>query len=87
MLRDLAKHGISQLLVEGGGETAWHFLQAKAVDELYFFIAPKLTGGRGAPTSVGGPGFAKMTQAIPVYKWTVRRLGGDLLVHGHLKAA
>jgi diaminohydroxyphosphoribosylaminopyrimidine deaminase/5-amino-6-(5-phosphoribosylamino)uracil reductase len=87
LLRELAKKSVSQLLIEGGGETAWRFLDAKAVDELYFFIAPKLAGGRRAPTSVGGPGFRLMTQAVPVQNWSVTRLGDDLVVHGHLKAA
>lgn len=56
-LERLAGRGVERLLVEGGAEVNWAFLEADLVDELYLTIAPALLGGRDAPTIVGGDGF------------------------------
>ncbi len=84
LLSLLAKNNISQLLIEGGGETSWPFLSSKLVDELYLFLAPKILGGRLAPTWVGGEGFARMGQALELKSMSVARLGSDLLIRGFL---
>ncbi|MBI4217648.1 MAG: bifunctional diaminohydroxyphosphoribosylaminopyrimidine deaminase/5-amino-6-(5-phosphoribosylamino)uracil reductase RibD, partial [Elusimicrobia bacterium] len=64
ILLDLGKRGISKLLIEGGGKTAASALQSHAVDEIYFFRAPLLIGGRDAPTVFEGVGFSKISEAI-----------------------
>jgi 2,5-diamino-6-(ribosylamino)-4(3H)-pyrimidinone 5'-phosphate reductase len=56
LLRRLRASGVERLLVEGGGETNWSFLEADAVDELYVTLAPCLLGGRDAPTLLEGTG-------------------------------
>jgi riboflavin-specific deaminase-like protein len=58
LIARLAEAGVKRLLVEGGGEVAWQFLMAQAVDELYLTIAPCVLGGRSAPTPVGGRGWS-----------------------------
>ncbi len=87
LLRRLATNSVSQLLVEGGGETAWRFLKEKCVDEIYFFIAPKIIGGRTAKTAVEGEGFRHMNEALPILNLSVSRISNDLLLHGTMKAA
>jgi 2,5-diamino-6-(ribosylamino)-4(3H)-pyrimidinone 5'-phosphate reductase len=62
LLRRLAERGIERLLVEGGGELNWAFLEADLVDELYLTIAPTLLGGRDAPTAIEGPGLSMADQ-------------------------
>lgn len=84
-LNYLGKHSVSQLLVEGGGETAWRFISNKLVDEIYWFIAPKIAGGREAVTPVEGSGFAKMMQALALKSYSVARLGPDIVIKGSLK--
>ena len=62
LLRRLREHGVERLLVEGGGELNWHFIEADLVDELYVTIAPTLLGGRNAPTLLEGEGLSMKTQ-------------------------
>jgi 2,5-diamino-6-(ribosylamino)-4(3H)-pyrimidinone 5'-phosphate reductase len=61
-LRRLKKRGVSRLLVEGGGELNWSFIEADLVDELYVTIAPALLGGREAPTLLEGAGLSMQRQ-------------------------
>jgi 2,5-diamino-6-hydroxy-4-(5-phosphoribosylamino)pyrimidine 1'-reductase len=56
LLGRLLERGVERLLVEGGGELNWAFVEAELVDELYVTIAPSLLGGREAPTLLEGPG-------------------------------
>ena len=53
--------GVRRMLVEGGGEIAWHFLKHDLLDEINVTIAPVLLGGAQAPTLVDGAGL-KMAQ-------------------------
>lgn len=52
LFRALAKQEIAHLLIEGGGEIIAAALKEKLVDEMIICIAPKIIGGRNAPTSV-----------------------------------
>lgn len=80
LLRYLAELNVSQLFVEGGGETTWHFVRDNLIDEMLFFVAPIILGGRGARTPVAGDGFSSMTRALKVDYLSVTRFGPDLLV-------
>ncbi len=48
-LAALAKRGVNELLVEGGGQIAAALLRADLVDRLIWFRAPKVIGGDGLP--------------------------------------
>lgn len=56
-LNQLEERGITQLLVEGGGELIYSFFDADLVDDLSVFVGPIIIGGRNAPTLVDGVGF------------------------------
>jgi riboflavin-specific deaminase-like protein len=58
LLSWLAGRGVATLLCEGGGQLAAQLFAARAVDELYLTIVPRILGGTDAPTLAGGPGFA-----------------------------
>lgn len=81
----LGKEGITSVLVEGGGELAASLLEAGLVDKLHVFIAPKIIGGRSAPTPVGGRGIALMQDAIQIDNTEITVLDGDILVTGYYK--
>ncbi len=77
------------LLVEGGAELNAGFLAADLVDRVAVFVAPKLVGGRGAPTPVGGPGRA-LGDAVALTRASGRVVGDDWLVEAdviHREAA
>lgn len=79
ILRFLAQQGISSLLVEGGSEVFGSFVDAKLVDRYYWFIAPKIIGGRDALNAVSGEGISDLRHA-KVLPYTLERLGDDLLM-------
>ena len=78
-MRDLAARGFLSVLLEAGGELASSFYAARLVDTVLFFVAPKLVGGRDAPTPIGGSGLAHdMGDAVRTGALTVRRFGADV---------
>jgi len=83
LLLELGRRQVTSLLLEGGGELAWSFVSQGLVDEALFMIAPKLLGGRDAPTPLEGSGFQRMADALPLHEMEVRRLGEDILVSGY----
>ncbi len=85
ILRFLSKNNVSQLLIEGGGETSWAFIKEKMVDELWFFIAPKIAGGARSITPVEGVGVPRIAAAIPLGPLSVERCGRDLLVRARVE--
>lgn len=71
------------LLVEGGGEVAWSFLDKGLVDKVRFFYSPKMVGGRKAVPAVGGIGRGKVKNGIEVEDLKVERFGGDVSLVGY----
>jgi diaminohydroxyphosphoribosylaminopyrimidine deaminase / 5-amino-6-(5-phosphoribosylamino)uracil reductase len=76
----LARREVISVLVDGGGELHAAFIAARLAQKALFFIAPKIAGGRDAPTPVEGAGVGVMSDAIPLYGSAVCRLGADFLV-------
>lgn len=84
LFRLLGERGVISVLVEGGGEVAAAALAAGVIDRVIFFMAPKIVGGRQAPTPVEGEGAARMADALPVERLSVRRIGADLALEGYV---
>jgi len=82
VLADLSARGIGSVLVEGGGDVAWSFLEAGAVDRLVLFIAPKILGGRDAVPAIAGRGAARLAGAVALRDVRIRRLAGDIVITG-----
>ncbi len=82
LLKRLALLGITKLLVEGGGELAWSFLEAGCVDRAYWILAPKVFGGRSSKTSVEGLGVKTPDQAFRFKAGKVITLGDDWIFEG-----
>lgn len=85
LLSRLGARGIDSLLLEGGGELAFSFLEAGLVDEVVAFVAPKLIGGRTAKTPVEGNGFARMREAVSLQGISIEQVGADLCIRGEIK--
>ncbi len=84
LVQKLAHEQIDSALIEGGSEIAWSFLSAKLIDKVLFVIAPKIVGGRAAPSPVGGIGFERLSQALPLKNVTVSQINGDVLYEAYL---
>jgi len=80
VIRSLGSMGIDSIMIEGGSTLAFSALQDGIVDKIITFIAPKIIGGAGAPTPVGGDGISSMDDAIPTTGLRTRKIGNDLMV-------
>lgn len=84
MVTKLGSLGIDSLLLEGGGTLNASFLEAGAVDEVCCFIAPKIIGGKTAPSPVSGQGIEKMCNAIALSDVDIQRIENDILIKGKI---
>ena len=84
LLCHLAERGVTNLLVEGGGTLLGLLFDLALIDEVHVFIAPKLVGGSGAATPIGGIGLANMTEAIPLQRPIIELVGTDMYCHGRV---
>lgn len=87
LLRYLYKSGIQKVFVEGGAGVHGAFVDAalknkRMVDEVVFYIAPKIIGGAESLAAVGGTGVEKMAKALPILDWTVAKIGEDFKITG-----
>ncbi|MGD2279402.1 MAG: bifunctional diaminohydroxyphosphoribosylaminopyrimidine deaminase/5-amino-6-(5-phosphoribosylamino)uracil reductase RibD [Candidatus Omnitrophota bacterium] len=80
LLKELAKKDITSVIVEGGGELAGSLIDEGLVDEVMFFISPKIIGGNYS--SVKGKGAGNIANAVQLKDISVTRIGKDILVKG-----
>ena len=83
VLKDLGSRSIQSVLVEGGATVAGEFVDADLVNKVTFFIAPKIVGGKDAPSAVGGKGVEMMSDALELQNVTVTQRGKDIEVTGY----
>ncbi|TYO97393.1 diaminohydroxyphosphoribosylaminopyrimidine deaminase [Desulfallas thermosapovorans DSM 6562] len=84
LLKELGRREITSLLVEGGAGVNGSFIAGNLVDKVYWFVAPKLIGGAGAPGPVGGPGIAALRDAISLKDIKLNRYGEDICIEGYV---
>jgi diaminohydroxyphosphoribosylaminopyrimidine deaminase/5-amino-6-(5-phosphoribosylamino)uracil reductase len=84
LMVELGEDRITSIMIEAGGTLAASALSSGIVDKVNFFIAPKIIGGKTAPTPVGGKGFEKLSQAINLKCAKVKMLGRDVLIEGYV---
>ncbi len=75
---------LSSVLWECGGTLAASAIADGAVQKVLAFIAPKIVGGKVAPSPVGDLGLATMTDALTLENVSWRQLGSDYVVEGYL---
>ncbi len=80
----LYERQLSSVLWECGGILAASAISDRAVQKILAFIAPKIVGGKIAPSPVGDLGLATMTQALILKNVSWRQLGSDYVVEGDL---
>ncbi len=78
LLQTLAtEHSVTNLLVEGGGLLVGSLLQLGQVDQCEVFIAPKLIGGKDAPSPIGGLGISHLRDCLTANSCSVQPSGED----------
>ncbi|NQT32132.1 MAG: bifunctional diaminohydroxyphosphoribosylaminopyrimidine deaminase/5-amino-6-(5-phosphoribosylamino)uracil reductase RibD [Candidatus Omnitrophica bacterium] len=79
-LKKLAKKGIVNIFVEGGGTLAGSLIDEGLVDEVMFFISPKILGGEYS--SIKGKGVSNIAKALELRDMRVKKSGDDIFVRG-----
>jgi diaminohydroxyphosphoribosylaminopyrimidine deaminase/5-amino-6-(5-phosphoribosylamino)uracil reductase len=82
---DLYNKGITNVLLESGSRLAGSFFDEKLIDEVVYFIAPKLVGGITAPGAIAGKGIVKISQAAELENIQVDVIDTDFLIRGNVK--
>ena len=79
----LGEKSISSLLIEGGGTINAAFLENKLIDKAVIYIAPKLIGGKNAPTFMEGSGMDLMSDAVELVDTEIQKIGKDFKFVGY----
>ena len=83
-LEELQSRGLRSTLWECGGQLSAQAIAQQCVQKICAFIAPKIIGGRLAPTPIGDLGITAMTEARSLSQTSIQQIGVDLLVQGYL---
>ncbi|MEW4563466.1 bifunctional diaminohydroxyphosphoribosylaminopyrimidine deaminase/5-amino-6-(5-phosphoribosylamino)uracil reductase RibD [Bremerella sp. JC770] len=81
-LRQLAQRGMTNVLVEGGSQLLGLLWDARQIDEVFAFIAPKIAGGSEAISPVGGRGILNMEEATQLVRTDLRSYQETICLHG-----
>lgn len=85
VLTILGTKGITSLLVEGGSKVNDSFLRSRCINEVITYIAPKLIGGKEAPTSFAGVGISNLAEALQFSIKEIKQVGNDLKIVSEVK--
>ncbi|NPA61968.1 MAG: 2,5-diamino-6-(ribosylamino)-4(3H)-pyrimidinone 5'-phosphate reductase [Methanococci archaeon] len=80
LMEILYKKGIKTILLEGGGTLNWGMFKEGLVDEVSVYIAPKIFGGKDAPTYVDGEGFKSEEESVKLELKNFYRLGEGIVL-------
>lgn len=84
LMERLAERGMTNIIVEGGGELLGRLFDLQLIDEARVFISPKIVGGNEAIVPVGGAGLELMTDAATLKDQKIEVIGPDVLVTGRV---
>jgi diaminohydroxyphosphoribosylaminopyrimidine deaminase / 5-amino-6-(5-phosphoribosylamino)uracil reductase len=85
VVRMLGEKSISSLFIEGGGTINAAFLEQDLIDKVVLYFAPKLIGGKDAPTFLEGAGFDLMKDAVELSEGEFTKVGKDFRFTGYPK--
>ncbi len=77
-LKALHDRGVRHVLLEGGPTLAGAFIEARCVDEVIAYVAPRLLGT--GPSALGHAGIGTIADAVTLEVDTVSRLGSDVKI-------
>jgi diaminohydroxyphosphoribosylaminopyrimidine deaminase/5-amino-6-(5-phosphoribosylamino)uracil reductase len=85
LLDELGRRQMTNVLVEGGEALLGSLFDARQIDELHVFVAPKIAGGAKALSPIGGHGIDIMNEALNVATIEWQQVGTDMYLHGRTK--
>jgi diaminohydroxyphosphoribosylaminopyrimidine deaminase / 5-amino-6-(5-phosphoribosylamino)uracil reductase len=81
ILRELARREITTVLIEGGGSLMGQAFAARAVDEVCWYVAPRICGG--GIMSVGGAAFPPAARSVKLTDVWHETIGNDFCIQGY----
>ncbi|MBA0852806.1 hypothetical protein Goshw_010016 [Gossypium schwendimanii] len=77
--------GYLSILWECGGTLAASAISSGVIHKVFAFVAPKIIGGKNAPSPVGELGMVEMSQALDLIDVCFEQIGPDMLISGFLQ--
>ncbi|XP_027353545.1 riboflavin biosynthesis protein PYRR, chloroplastic isoform X2 [Abrus precatorius] len=77
--------GYLSILWECGGTLAASAISSGVIHKVFAFVAPKIIGGKNAPSPVGDLGMVEMSQALNLIDVCYEQVGPDMLISGFLQ--
>ncbi|MEO6886499.1 MAG: bifunctional diaminohydroxyphosphoribosylaminopyrimidine deaminase/5-amino-6-(5-phosphoribosylamino)uracil reductase RibD [Jatrophihabitantaceae bacterium] len=77
-LKALYDRGVRHILLEGGPTLASAFIEARCIDEVITYLAPKLLGD--GPSALGHAGIESIDDAVTLEIDSVVQIGGDIKI-------
>jgi diaminohydroxyphosphoribosylaminopyrimidine deaminase/5-amino-6-(5-phosphoribosylamino)uracil reductase len=74
---------IGSILLEGGGTLNGAMLQRRLIDKMILFFAPKIIGGKAAPSAFQFEGCERMADAVKLERLSLERFEDDLCLTGY----
>jgi diaminohydroxyphosphoribosylaminopyrimidine deaminase/5-amino-6-(5-phosphoribosylamino)uracil reductase len=84
LLLELGRRRFTNVLVEGGAILLGALFDQRQVNEVHVFIAPKIVGGVGAISAVGGTGVGEMASALELVEMQSTVVERDLYIRGKI---
>ncbi len=84
LLAHLGTVGIQSIFVEGGAGIHGAFHDAGVIDKVIFYIAPKIIGGEGALSAVGGAGTKLLDETLQFQETSWKNIGDDMKFVGRV---
>jgi diaminohydroxyphosphoribosylaminopyrimidine deaminase / 5-amino-6-(5-phosphoribosylamino)uracil reductase len=81
----LGERKIDSLYIEGGSTLLASAFESGIINKVYAAIAPKIIGGSGAVTPVGGIGIERMNDAIVLKRVSHEIVGRDVIIKGYIE--
>ncbi len=83
LMEELGRRRVVSVLVEGGGRALGGLLQARLVDKMAVFLAPRIIGDAEAVSSAVGRRCEGMEDILDLKDVRIERVGPDILVEGY----
>lgn len=84
LMAALGRLEIDSILLEGGSTLNWSALECGIVQKVQCYIAPKLFGGIGAKSPVGGEGVSEPGKAYHLIHTAITQVGDDFLLESEV---
>ena len=82
--KELGFLGMDSILIEAGEQLNAALLEAKLVNKIRAYIAPKIIGGTNAKSPIGGYGASSMSEVINLKSMNFTHVENDFVVEGYL---